>query len=66
MVDQDSLIRAIQIFADNPAVLRVVGEEFNIRLRFTYDGKVPFPNHPFLFLCEHKFLLNVLTITDNR
>ena len=40
MVDYDGSIRAIRLFADNPAVLRAVGEEFNILLRFPYDGKM--------------------------
>jgi len=55
MVDHDRLIRAIRIFADNPALLCAVGEEFNILLRFPYDGETPIPDQPFLFLCEHKF-----------
>lgn len=55
MVDYDRLIRTIRIFADNPAVLCAVGEEFNIPLRFPYDGEAPFPDQPFLFLREHKF-----------
>jgi hypothetical protein len=44
MVNHNEPIRAILIFADNPAVLRAVGEEFNIQLRFSYDGKAPFPD----------------------
>ncbi len=55
MVNHNGLIRDVRVFADDPAVLRVVGEEFNIPPRFPCDGKVPFPDHPFLFLCKHKF-----------
>ncbi len=54
IVDYDGLISAIRIFANNPVVLRAVGKEFHIPLRFPYDGEVPFPDQPFLFLCEHK------------
>jgi len=56
MIDYDGLVCATWIFADNPAALCVIGEEFNIPLGFPYNGKVPFPyHHHFLFLCEHKF-----------
>ena len=47
MVDHDRLIRAIWVFADNPAVLRAVGEEFNIPLRFPYDGEAILPDQFF-------------------
>ncbi len=61
MVDYDGLIHATQIFADDLAVLRVIGEEFNIPFRFPYDGEVPFPDQLFFFLREHRFsFLNVL------
>lgn len=55
MVDHNRLICAILIFADNPAVPCVLGKELNIPLRFPYDGEVPLPDYPFLFLCEHRF-----------
>ena len=55
MVDYDRLTCAIWIFAYNPAVLRAVGEEFNIPICFPYDGEVPFPNQLFFSLREHKF-----------
>ncbi len=54
MVNHDEPIRVIQIFADDPTMLCVIGEKFNIPLRYPYDGKISFPDHPFLFLCEHK------------
>lgn len=44
MIDYDRQIPVIQIFADDPAVLRVIGENFNIPtiiklLTITYSGR---------------------------
>lgn len=55
MVDHDGPIRTIQTFANDPAVLCVIGEKFNIPLRFPYDGKVSLSDLSFLFLRKHIF-----------
>jgi hypothetical protein len=51
MVNHDRLIRTIRIFADNPAVLRTVGEEFNIPHHFSYDCEAPSPTRLSLPSC---------------
>lgn len=49
MINYDRQISVVQIFADDPAVLRVIEKNLNIPFSFPYDGKVSFPNQSFFF-----------------
>ena len=55
MVNHDRYIHATRIFANNPTVSCVIGKEFNVPLRFPYDGEVILPDQFFLFIREHNF-----------
>lgn len=49
MVNHNGLIRATRIFANNPAVLCVVGKEFNVPLRFPYNSIIVKYSSPISF-----------------
>ena len=47
MVNHDRYIHTTRIFANNPTVPCVIGKEFNVPLRFPYDGEAILPDQFF-------------------